>query len=166
MYTVGILNFSFPDQIEEDRYVREIKLLDTTTHEVFYDKLTFFYLEMDRFNKTIDELETHFDKWLYVLKNLDRLEEVPEKLRDRIFVKLFNQAEVANLTKEEMTAYEESQKVYLDNYNVLESAKRRASAEGLAEGLTKVAKDMKRDGHPTEMISKYTGLTKEQIDKL
>ena len=166
VYAVGLLNFSFPDSSDQNRYVREVQLMDTTTHEVFYDKLTFFYLEMSRFSKTEDELETHFDKWMYVLKNLHHLEEVPKKLRNRIFVKLFNQAEVANLTQEEMRAYEESQKVYWDNYSVMESAKKMARNEGAQENAYKVAQEMKKDGHPISMIAKYTKLTEEQIEKL
>ena len=174
VYTVSLLNFSFPDPVEHDRYLREVKLMDTTAHEIFYDKLTFFYLEIDRFNKTIDELETRFDKWVYLLKHLHELEEIPEKLRDRIFIKLFNQAEVANLTKEEMETYDESQKVYWDNYAVMKSTKEIAKREGMQKGIQKgreeerlmMARAMKEDGHPIEMITKYTGLTKEQIEAL
>ena len=170
VYTVGILNFSFPDQSDQNRYVREVQLMDTATREIFYDKLTFIYLEVDRFNKAEKELETHFDKWLYVLKHLYRLEDIPEKLRDRIFVKLFNQAEVANLTQEEMRAYDESQKVYWDNYAVLESTKKIAAQEGREEGREEkglaVARAMKEDGHPVAMIIKYTGLSKEQVEAL
>ena len=40
------------------------------THEVFYDKLTFLYLSMPKFNKAEDQLESRFDKWLYALKFL------------------------------------------------------------------------------------------------
>ena len=32
---------------------------------IFYDKLTFIYLEMPKFNKTEDELLTMFDKWIF-----------------------------------------------------------------------------------------------------
>ncbi|MBL0266391.1 MAG: PD-(D/E)XK nuclease family transposase [Leptospiraceae bacterium] len=39
--------------------------------EVFYDKLTFLFIEMPRLTKTENELKTHFDKWLYFLKNLE-----------------------------------------------------------------------------------------------
>jgi hypothetical protein len=65
---------------------------------VFYDKLTFIYLQMPKFHKTIDQLKTRFDKWLYVLRNLERLHEIPEKLKDRIFKKLFKAAEIAGFT--------------------------------------------------------------------
>ena len=174
VYTVGILNFSFPDQPDQDRYVREVQLMDTLTHEIFYDKLSFIYLEMSRFNKTEDELETHFDKWLYVLKNLHWLEEIPEKLRDKIFVKLFNQAEIAKLTKKEMRAYEQSQKVYWDNYSVVETARKEGKKEGRNEGReegrqkerVEIARELKKNGVSTALIAKSTGLDEKQIEGL
>jgi hypothetical protein len=51
-------------------------LTDIDTHKVFYNKLKFVYLEMPKFKKNIDELESHFERWLYVLKNLKRLDKV------------------------------------------------------------------------------------------
>ncbi len=99
-----------------------IKLSDTETHEVFYNKLTFVYLEMPKFTKTEVELETLFDKWMYVLKNLAKLRDHPEALQERVFSKLFRIAEIEKLNKEERTAYEESLKSYWDFYNVINSA--------------------------------------------
>jgi len=162
VYTIGILNFSFPDQSEQERYLREIQLIDKETNEVFYDKLTFMYLEMPKFRKTEDELVSQFDKWMYVLKNLHRLQDKPVKLQEKVFEKLFSEAEIAKLNSEDMKAYEESLKTYRDNYSVIETAKK----EGKDEGMVDVAREMKKDGHPIEMIAKYTGLTKEQIEKL
>ena len=68
VYTIGILDFEF----EEDKdfpykYHYEAKLYESEIKKVFYDKLTYIYLSMPKFNKTLDELETRFDKWLYVL---------------------------------------------------------------------------------------------------
>ena len=40
---------------------------------------------MPKFNKTLDELKTKFDKWLYVLKHLDTLDRIPAKIKDKIF---------------------------------------------------------------------------------
>ncbi len=160
VYTIGILNFSFADT--QERYVREIQLIDKATGEVFYDKLTFIYLEVPRFRKEEAELITHFDKWMFVLKNLHQLQDRPKKLQEKIFEKLFRQAEIAQLTPEDMKTYEESLKTYWDNYSVLETARN----EGKEEGMIKVAREMKNDKEPIEKIIKYTGLTKEQIEKL
>lgn len=77
IYTIGISNFSFPDKSEQERFLREVQLVDTATQEVFYDKLMFIYLEMPKFSKAEDELISQFDKWMYVLKNLHRLQDKP-----------------------------------------------------------------------------------------
>jgi predicted transposase/invertase (TIGR01784 family) len=158
VYTIGILNFSLPDQSEQERYQREIQLMDRQTHEIFYDKLTFIYLEVPNFRKTEDELVSQFDKWMYVLKNLHQLQDRPVKLQEKVFEKLFSEAEIAKLKPEDMKAYEESLKVYRDNYSIIETAVNKKTLE--------IAREMKKDGHSTEMIAKYTGLTNEQVEKL
>jgi hypothetical protein len=60
----------FDDEDCAKTVVKEVKLLDTTTKEIFYDKLTYIYLQMPNFNKKPADLVTHFDRWLYVFKNL------------------------------------------------------------------------------------------------
>lgn len=119
VYTIGILTFSFPDRRKGERYLREVQLLDKDTHEIFYEKLTFIYLEMSKSRKKEEELETRFEKWMYILKNLPTLQGRPLKLPERIFEKLFTEAEIANLTPKDMDTYEESLKIYRDNYAVL-----------------------------------------------
>lgn len=90
VYTVGILNFVFPDdEYSPDCYHHEVKLMDTADKHVFYDKLTFVYLEMPKFNKQEDELVTMFDKWLFVLRNLSRLMERPAALQEKDFYETF-----------------------------------------------------------------------------
>ncbi len=125
---------------------------------------------MPRFRKGEEELITHFDKWLYVLKNLHKLRERPQKLQEKVFEKLFNEAEVAQLTPEDMRTYEESLKVYRDNYSILETMKREGRQEGKIEGASErtmeIAREMKKDKQSVEVIMKYTGLTREQIESL
>lgn len=71
-------------------------------------------MEMPKFDKEVEQLETRFDKWLYVLKNLNRLDRIPDRLRERIFERLFEVAEVAKFTREELLSYEDSLKYYRD----------------------------------------------------
>lgn len=158
VYTIGILNFSFPDSSEDERFLREIQLTDTQTHDVFYDKLTFIYLEMPKFRKEEEELINQFDKWMYVLKNLHQLHDRPHKLQEKVFEKLFNEAEIAKLKPEDMKAYEESLKVYRDNYSVIETAKRERDIE--------IARKLKQRGVDLDIIAETTSLTKEQLEKL
>jgi predicted transposase/invertase (TIGR01784 family) len=127
IYTVAILDFVFDDDIDEpEKYYYHIQLSDTDTHEIFYDKLTFVYLEMPKFRKNEDELETFFDKWLYVIKNLSRLQTRPQALQERIFQRLFHIAEIENLTLKERRIYDDSLKNYWDMQNVIDTAVEKA----------------------------------------
>ncbi|KAF1081106.1 MAG: hypothetical protein GQF41_2920, partial [Candidatus Rifleibacterium amylolyticum] len=163
VYTVAILDFVFDDdKNDSEKYRYDVKLTDIETYKVFYDKLTFVYLEMPKFEKTLEELETRFDKWLYVLKNLERLHDIPEKLKDRIFRKLFAAAEIAKFTPEEAMAYEDSLKVYRDLKNSIDAARE----EGHDAAMAKAALKMSNKGLSLEVISEITGLTIEQIETL
>ncbi len=134
IYTVGILNFVFADHKQEtDKLFHKVQLKDQAG-VVFYDKLTFIYLELPKFKKSIDELETQFDKWLYLFKYLPLLDELPDKFKDKIFQKLFKVAEIAKFSGEERTAYEDSLKYLRDLGNVIDTAKREGEQIGLEKG--------------------------------
>ena len=133
IYTIGILNFCF--EKDEDDYLHEVKLVDLKTKEVFYDKLTFIYLEMPKFTKTENELETMFDKWLYAIRNLASLMERPRILQEKVFTHLFEAAEIAKFDRKEMCEYQESLKVYRDWFSVMETAEIRGLEKGLEKGL-------------------------------
>jgi len=136
VYTISILDFIFDEnKKDKDKILYKVKFSEVETKEIWYEKLTYIYLEMPKFKKTEDELETKFDKWLYVLRNLPNLQNRPAKLQEKIFSKLFEQAEVANFTQEQLESYEESIKVYRDYVNTLETAREEARAEGEQIGI-------------------------------
>jgi predicted transposase/invertase (TIGR01784 family) len=137
VYTVGILDFCFNDEDKDKPVVSEVRLIDKRTQKVFYDKLTFIYLQMPNFTKTEKQLKTRFDKWLYVLKNLPKFEKHPEILRDRIFKKLFKISEIANFSKNEINEYENSLKVFRDIKNTLDTAREEGREEGEQIGIAK-----------------------------
>ncbi len=132
VYTIGILNFCFDD--DPEYFHHEVKLVDTKKQNVFYDKLTYIYLEMPKFHKTEEELVTLFDKWLFAMKNLSHLMERPQVLQDAIFTRLFEQAEIAKFSQNEQRGYRDSQKDYWDLFSVTETAEMKGHARGLEEG--------------------------------
>ena len=171
VYTVGVLNFVFDeDKDDEEYYHHEVKLMDVGRKEVFYEKLTFIYLEMPKFRKREEELETLFDKWMFVLKNLATLLDRPAALQERVFKRLFETAEIARFSESEMRDYEESLKNLRDLGNVLNTAKEEGRKEGIEEGEKRksmeMALRMRDDGMPLEVIAKYTGLSVEEIQNL
>ena len=174
VYTIGILNFCF-DKEREGNYYHEVKLMDTATKEVFYDKLVFIYLEMPKFTKQENELESLFDKWLYVIRNLAALMERPRVLQEKVFAHLFEAAEIAKFSRVERYEYEESLKAYRDWFSVMATAElrgeERGKGKGLKEGLEKGrieerlrnARGLKARGVDAEIIAQVTGLSVDDI---
>jgi predicted transposase/invertase (TIGR01784 family) len=187
VYVIAILDFVFEeDKHNLNKYRYDIKLSDIETHKVFYDKLTFIYLEVPKFNKKIEELETRFEKWMYVIKNLQCLDHFPDELREFIFEKLFAEAEIAKLTPTEYLDYVNSIKNYRDIKNIKDTAEAKGLAKGLAKGRAEgliegrakgVAEGLKQSeakivinahyaGFQIDTITAFTGLTPEQITEI
>ena len=99
VYTVALVNYDMNEEAFDQQAIsHQVQLCDTATKRVFYDKLEFIYVEVTKFDKTEDELVTLYDKWIYALKNLAKLTDRPAALRDKIFDRLFQVAEIARFT--------------------------------------------------------------------
>ena len=145
VYVVGILNFEMDETDKSDRVISKVKLKDENNKD-FSDKLNFIFVEMPKFRKTEAELETFMDKWLYVIKNLYRLQDKPAALTEGIFKKLFEVAEIAAFSKNERYDYEENLKNYLDWFNVMRTAKNEGRAEGREEGRAEGREEGRAEG--------------------
>ncbi len=178
VYTIGILDFVFDDDKNSDKYLYHVKLTEQQTQQVFYDKLTFIYLAMPKFTKPLAELENHFDKWLYIFKNMSSMQEVPESLQGGIFDKVFEKARVSQLNRDELYRYEGSLKYYRDAKNERDTAKDEGREEGIEIGkeigkeegeLNKsleIAKNALTMGLAIKDIMQLTGLTAQEIDEI
>ena len=188
VYTIALLNFNMnEDAFNKEEIRHHVQLCDTATHKIFYDKLEFIYVEIAKFNKSLDELETLYDKWLYALKNLYKLTQRPKALCDKVFDRLFEEAEIARFTPQEQREYEASKMAYRDIKNSIDTAKREGKEEGLAEGMEKglaegmekglaegmergmtqrsleIARKMLANGMDTATVMEITGLSAEEI---
>ena len=135
-------------------------------------------MEIAKFNKTLDELETLYDKWLYALKNLYKLTQRPKALCDKVFDRLFEEAEIAKFTPQEQREYEASKMAYRDIKNSIDTAKREGKEEGLAEGMEKgiekgmnqrsleIARKMLAKGMDVATVMEITGLSERLLQQL
>ena len=164
VFFLGILDFEYEqDEMTEHRY----QLLETKTFKQMTDKLEFVFVEVAKFNKSEDELETDLDKWLYLLKNMSTLLERPAALRDRVFGRLFDVAEYARLDDEERKNYVEAMNTARDTYNQIAYAHETGHKEGREEGREEkayeIARKMIAKGFDVDTIAELTGLTKDEI---
>ena len=112
------------------------------------------------------------NKWLYALKNLYKLTQRPKALCDKVFDRLFEEAEIASFTPQEQREYEASKMAYRDIKNSIDTAKREGKEEGLAEGMEKgmnqrsfeIAKKMLAKGMDVATVMEITGLSAEQLE--
>ena len=167
----ALLNFDMNEEAFEMEKIRHsVQLCDTATHKVFYDKLEFIYVEIATFNKSLEELETLYDTWLYALKNLYKLTQRPKELCDKVFDRLFEEAEIAKFTPQELREYEASKIAYRDIKNSVDTAKREGIAEGIEKGMEKksheIAKKMLTKGMDEATVMEITGLSAELIQQL
>ena len=169
VYTIGILDFVFDEHKNQEEILHTVKLKDQKG-TIFFDKLTYIYIELPKFQKTEKQLHNQFEKWLYVFRHLANLQNRPKVLQEKIFLKLFEVAEIASFSSEERVQYEESLKYYRDLKNVVDTSREEGLKEGREEGREEekiqIAKEMKVDGFAIEKIIKYTGLSKSDIEEL
>ena len=173
VYTIGILDFIFEDHEEEPELFHIVELKNQKC-KVFYDKLKYIYVELPKFTKTVDELESHFEKWLFLLKHLSKLEEPPLALQEVVFEQLFEIAEIANFSAVEQEAYENSLKYYRDLQNVVATSREEGVEEGIAKGIEQgrqentiaIARSCIQQGLDIETIMAITQLSREDIEAL
>ncbi len=152
----------------------DVILMDRETHEPFSDKLRLIFLELPSFTKEENECENDFERWIYVLKNMETLNRLPFRARKSVFDKLEKIVDIAALSKDEREKYDESIKVYRDNLAVMAFEREDGREEGIEIGRKKgnyekalaIAYKMKADGLPFDVIAKYSELSIETISKL
>ena len=183
VYGVFFMNFELKGSAHKLR--TDIVLADRDTHELFTDKMRYIFLELPAFTKEEAECENDFERWIYVLKNMETLQRLPFKARSAVFQKLEEIVDIASLTKEERMQYDESLKVYRDNlavkeFNIregfekgFEKGREEGRAEGREEGRAEereknfqTIRRLKHMGISIEFIAQAFGMTTEEVNAL
>jgi predicted transposase/invertase (TIGR01784 family) len=161
VYMIAILDFQYDENEERQKFLRSVNLKDQDG-EVFYDKLNFKFIQMPLFNKKEDELETHFDKWIYLLKKLESFDEIPKILDEPIFEKAFEVAELAKMTPQQNEQYQESLLTYIEVKEVVKTAE----DDGRKKEKIEIAQKLKQMSLTSSQIKEANGLSIREIDEL
>ena len=164
VYLIAFINFHMDGLGDEFR--TDVVLYNLQKKEVFSDKERFIFLQLPNFRKEADECDNDFERWIYVLKNMDILDRMPWAAKDSVFHKLAEIAEVSNMSKEERIKYDSALRHYRDTISVLQGAEDKGWAEGVKETNIKNARTMKRLGISKDIIMQVTELSSEKIDSL
>jgi len=164
VYLVAFVNFHMDGLDDLFRY--DIGLADMATGKPFSGKERFIFLQLPYFTKEADACENDFERWIYVLKNMETFNRMPWAAKNSVFQKLAEVAEVSNLSKEDRIKYDAALRHFRDTLNVMRGAEEKGRMQGRKEGELAIAKKMKEAGSDTGFIKEMTGLTEDEISQL
>ena len=159
IYVIAVLNFRLDN---DPRHRRRIQLCDTATGQPFYTGLTFVYIELPKFQTALDPALSIADKWVYMLRYLSGLMDIPTELDQTPFTEVFARAEEAALSPAERERYERSRKDTLDEQGRIMTAHQ----EGAIKQAMAIARQMLAEGEERAKIARYTGLSLEDVAQL
>ncbi len=194
VYSIGILTFP-PEKIadfdwNDDGYIHTFSLRDDVDGRRMTSLYRFAYIAVAKFGKSEGELDNILEKWLFLLRNLRRLESRPKELQDRVFEMFFRAAEIARLPEEKQKTYRESIMNENDWMNAMAFAEEKGEKrgreegreEGRSEGLEKGRAEGLEEGEkkakletarkllqldvPMETVVQATGLPEEELSQL
>ena len=113
--TVVFMEFSVFD--EQDKYLRKAMLREKDGTRISRT-LNFVFVELPKFRKKLEELDTNLDKCLYALCHIKELRKMPSTYTGSSFELLFRTAELAKFSKEEQKMIDAAQKAKWDAYAI------------------------------------------------
>ena len=165
VYVVCIMNF-MPKEHEVTKFRTDVALREKSSDSMFSDKLRFIYLSLPFFDKSEEECETGFEKWIYVLKYMEVLERLPFTAQKKIFDHLAKLADVRCLSSEEQEKYDESIKAADDYYSGLYGSYIEGGEKGIAKEKIDTAYRLLSMGLSEAQVSTATELPLEEIQKM
>jgi len=161
IYFIGVMDFEFGDN--RTGYCEKV-CLKYEDNTVYYDKLQFIMLQMPRFNLKVEELRTKMEKWMYFLKNLENIEELPQVLNMEVFSKALNKAKIANLGIEQARDYELSLASYYEVKNLVDTALSDGIKKGKAE-MELVVKEAQKEKEKAQKEKEEAQKEKEEAQR-
>jgi predicted transposase/invertase (TIGR01784 family) len=162
VYFIALMDFNF-DSTPQDKYLHRVRLAEEEIGHTFYNKLGFIFLELPNFNLKEKDIKTDLERWLYVLRNMGKLEKIPVILNKQIFQKLFQISEIANLKKEEYMLYEKDLLDKWTEYSVLKTAEEKGIEKGKGLVVTNLLAAKK---FTIAEIANFGGVTEAFVKKV
>ncbi len=166
-YLIGFLDFPLNERIRRHHF-KDVNAMQNASRENFSGALGFKFLEMPFFNEPEEDLEDELDKWLYLFRNMQYLDERPDALDSPVFERIFKRAEIANLTTQERMEYNESLMAGLGYRHQDQAAEQTAEEQKKTKRKTKARewdpeKDI--DPFPFGITVKMRLLTPEEVER-
>ena len=137
----------------------------------YCDDIELVFIELPKFKKSLEALESLSDKWIYFLRNANKLQSVPSSMEQEPALEhAFRVAEQSQLSREELETLEQQSMVLYDSANAIifaeQQGEERGEIKGKREGKREAAIAIASrlfDILDLETIAQKTGLTLEEL---
>jgi len=172
VYFIGILNFNIFDN---ENYISRHLIINQETNTQDIKDFEFSFIELPKFNKELNQLNTILDKWIYFLKYANDLTLIPNEYKDiQEFTEAFNIATQTSWDKKELEVYEYVSLKEFDELNALRTAEKKGLEKGIQKGIKKgiekgkleIAQNAIKQGLDNATISNITELDIDIIENL
>lgn len=163
-YVIGIMEGHLAHEKWSDSCISRYKFADVDKNIAGPETFSLIFVQLGFFRKEKEECVEVFDQWLYCLKHMWEMDDLPESfacdgglasLRDASEIAAFDESKLINYTAQEMTERDYQHDLY---YSRLEGRE-----EGREEGKKSVVLAMLKNGMPIQQVVQYSGLTEEQV---
>lgn len=180
---IAILSFRMDHEAgwPEDRFSSSYHIREDVSHELMHDKHQYIFLELPRFRKRAEDLQNDYDRWVFLFKNMHRFKKRPKEFKGNEYDRLFEMARFAKFTSDDYKKYLEAEKMFNDNLNCLNYAKKRGYLKGVADGEARgeargrevgreegredAIRKMAEAGMPVEQICSILKIDTETVEK-
>ena len=140
-------------------------LKEKNNNKILTDHIQLHYVEIPKFDKNGD-IKNKLKNWILFLKS-NKEEDMSKLLKeDTIFEKAIDKYNYFTDNKDLLNEYDRREAYLVYQASLMRGAREDGFEEGLKEGKLSMAKSMKKDGEDINLISKYTGLSVDEIEKL
>lgn len=177
VYVISILNFKMDNAPEDKEVLTTYRLYEETSHKLLTDRVTFIFIELPKFKKTLDDLDGSILEGMYFcFKNMTALEGRPEVLDHQIFTRIFSVAELLNMDRSTRDKVIHKMTTERDLRNQIAYAREEAiregraegmaegMAQGMAQGMAETIRKMLAGGIPAEAIAVALGMSVEECE--
>ena len=124
------------------------------------------YLQLPYFEKSAEACENNFDRWIYLLKHMETIVKLPWPEKNPVFQRLAEISDLGSLSREERMKYDEAIRKYRDTLCVMQSQLDEGIQIGRQQTLASVARNLKAQHVPLDVIASSTGLSIQEIEEL
>jgi len=154
---------------DSDKVISNFKLIEKEEFIHYSDDIELIFIELPKFNKTLDELQSLQDKWIYFIQNAGNLQFIPEHIEQEI-KRALDIANEANLSAEELELQHKRKEFIFVQKSSIELAREQGLEQGIEQGtekaLRKVVINLHSSGMSIQSIADITGLSELNIKSI